>query len=176
MQSFRFFSQHFNDCTTLLFSMGITMGKFPKMDFWSFHELGACQSGLVCTAELVFDSSFQGYPTCLCSQPMAYGQMAIYGHIWLFMAIGCKYGHVGYPYTKHAFSSISNLFQVQLVNVLQQIAINIAKSIKCKSLQSSCTPATQLVVLIFNLGGKVVSDLPNLANVVLDDEGHVGRH
>ena len=53
------------------FSMGITMGKFPQIGFWSFHELGACQSGLVCTAELVFDSSFQGYPTCLCLQPMA---------------------------------------------------------------------------------------------------------
>ena len=43
--------------------MGITMGKISKIDFWSFHELGARQSGLVCTPELVFDSSFQGYPT-----------------------------------------------------------------------------------------------------------------
>ena len=25
-----------------LLSMGITMGKFLKMGFWSFHELGAC--------------------------------------------------------------------------------------------------------------------------------------
>ena len=55
------------------FSMGITMGKFPQIGFWSFHELGACQSGLVCTVELVFDSSFQGYPTCV-----AYGPMAIW--------------------------------------------------------------------------------------------------
>ena len=42
MQSFRFFSQHFIECTTLLFSMGITMGKFQKMSFWPFHELEAC--------------------------------------------------------------------------------------------------------------------------------------
>ena len=33
-----------------------------------------------------------------------------------------------------------------------------------------------LVVLIFNLGGEVVSDVSNLPNVVLEDQGNVGRH
>ena len=83
------------------------MGKFLKMGFWSFHELGACQSGLVCTAELVFDSSFQGYPTCLCSQPIArwpYGHiwpyLAIFGYLWPYghMAMREKDRHVGYPW------------------------------------------------------------------------------
>ena len=105
------------------------------MDFWSFHELGARQSGLVCTAELVFDSSFQGYLTCppfvapgtwhlapgtrcqvpgtMCQVQQKVGMWGIPEKNYQKLAQQCKLDHSNmlpaHEMTKNSFSGISPL-------------------------------------------------------------------
>ena len=64
--------------------------KIFKNNFWRYNLPGARYNALVSTAELDFDSSFQGYPTCLYLSHMVRWPD---GHKWPNMAKMAIYGH-----------------------------------------------------------------------------------
>ena len=55
------------------------MGDFPKNDFWPYFLTEVSFEGNFNAADKIFESSFQGYPTCLYTVPLQVARWQVAG-------------------------------------------------------------------------------------------------